>query len=130
MIQVKRMSHVTLETPDLERQIDYFTQVVGLQEAGRENGTAFLATKVGDIVVRVEKGSEARCARIAFQVDPATDLGDGLHPNQQGYEKMADAWVGAIEAVPEPGSLCILGLALPLLLARRRQFAQRSDNKC
>ena len=60
MIQVKRMSHVTLETPDLERQIDYFTQVVGLQEAGRENGTAFLATKVGDIVVRVEKGSEAR----------------------------------------------------------------------
>ena len=44
MIQVKRMSHVTLETPDLQRQIDYFTQVVGLQEAGRENGTAFLAT--------------------------------------------------------------------------------------
>ena len=76
MIQVKRMSHVTLETPDLERQIDYFTQVVGLQEAGRENGTAFLATKVGDIVVRVEKGTEARCARIAFQVDPATDIAD------------------------------------------------------
>ena len=76
MIQVKRMSHVTLETPDLQRQIDYFTQVVGLQEAGRENGTAFLATKVGDIAVHVQKGSEARCARIAFQVDPATDIAD------------------------------------------------------
>ena len=76
MIQVKRMSHATFETPDLERQIDYFTQVVGLQEAGRENGTAFLATKVGDIVLRVKKGSEARCARIAFQVDPASDLAD------------------------------------------------------
>ena len=76
MIQVKRMSHVTLETPDLERQIDYFTQVVGLQEAGRENGTAFLATKVGDVVVRVEKGSEARCAGIAFQVDPAMGVAD------------------------------------------------------
>ena len=47
-----------------------------LQEAGRENGTAFLATKVGDLVVRVEKGSEARCASIAFQVDPATDFAD------------------------------------------------------
>ena len=76
MIQVKRMSHVTLETTDLQRQIDYFTQVVGLQEAGRENGTAFLATKVGDVAVRVQKGSEARCARIAFQVDPATDIAD------------------------------------------------------
>ena len=76
MIQVKRMSHATFETPDLERQIDYFTQVVGLQVAGRENGTAFLATKVGDIAVRVQKGSEARCARIAFQVDPATGIAD------------------------------------------------------
>ena len=56
MIQVKRLSHATFETPDLERQIDYFTQVVGLQVAGRENGTAFLATKVGDIAVRVREG--------------------------------------------------------------------------
>ena len=55
MIQVKRMSHATFETPDLERQIDYFTQVVGLQVAGRENGTAFLATKVGDIAVCSER---------------------------------------------------------------------------
>src|SRR4051794_2904234 len=93
MIQVKRMSHVTLETPDLQRQIDYFTQVVGLQEAGRENGTAFLATKVGDIVVRVEKGPEARCARIAFQVDPAADLArirkgleaEGLKPTESNH---------------------------------------------
>ncbi len=81
MIQVKRMSHVTLETPDLERQIDYFTQVVGLQEAGRENGTAFLATKVGDIVVRVEKGSEARCAGIAFQVVDQTSGQGGIWPS-------------------------------------------------
>ena len=30
MIQAKRMSHATFETPDLERQIDYFTQVEDL----------------------------------------------------------------------------------------------------
>ena len=38
MIQVKRISHATFETPDLGRQIDYFTQVVGLAVAARENG--------------------------------------------------------------------------------------------
>ena len=76
MIQAKRMSHATFETPDLERQIDYFTQVVGLQVAGRENGRAYLATKVGDLAVQVEKGDTARCARIAFQVDPQTDFAD------------------------------------------------------
>ena len=56
MIQVKRISHATLETPDLERQVDYFTQVVGLAVAGRENGRVHLATKVGDLAVQLEKG--------------------------------------------------------------------------
>src|SRR6185503_12549085 len=76
MIQVKRMSHATFETPDLERQIDYFTQVVGLAVAARENGQVHLATKVGDLAVRLEKGSQAKCARIAFQVDPQTPFDD------------------------------------------------------
>ena len=30
MINVKRISHATFETPDLDRQIDYFTQIAGL----------------------------------------------------------------------------------------------------
>jgi catechol 2,3-dioxygenase-like lactoylglutathione lyase family enzyme len=30
MIKAKRFGHVTLETPDLERQIAYFTEVAGL----------------------------------------------------------------------------------------------------
>ena len=70
MIKVKRISHATFETPDLERQIEYFTQVAGLALAARENGRAYLATKVGDLAVQLEKGDHARCARIAFQVDP------------------------------------------------------------
>ena len=39
MIKLRRIGHATFETPDLERQIDYFTQVVGLAPAGRENGS-------------------------------------------------------------------------------------------
>ena len=76
MIQVKRFSHATFETPDLERQIDYFTQVVGLAVAVRENGRAHLATKVGDLVVQLEKSDQARCTRLSFQVDPDTEFGD------------------------------------------------------
>jgi catechol 2,3-dioxygenase-like lactoylglutathione lyase family enzyme len=29
MLQVKRIGHATLATPDLERQLDYYTRVVG-----------------------------------------------------------------------------------------------------
>ena len=76
MIQVKRFSHAAFETSDLERQIDYFTQVVGLAVAARENGRAHLATKVGDLVVQLDKGEQARCSKLAFQVDPDTEFGD------------------------------------------------------
>lgn len=76
MIDVKRIGHATFETPDIDRQIDYFTQVTGLVLAERANGRAFLATKVGDLVVQLEKGDASRCARLAFQVAPATEFGD------------------------------------------------------
>jgi catechol 2,3-dioxygenase-like lactoylglutathione lyase family enzyme len=74
MIQVTRIGHATLETPDLDRQIEYFTDVVGLVPAERQNGRAFLATKLGDLAVVLEKGTEAKCARISFQAAAATDF--------------------------------------------------------
>ena len=66
MIKVTRIGHATFETPDVERQVDYFTDIVGLVPAEKANGRAYLATRVGDLVVQLEKGSEARCARISF----------------------------------------------------------------
>lgn len=76
MIAAKRFAHVTFETPELERQITYFTEVAGLSLAERGNGRAFLATKHGDLAVTLESGKEARCARLAFQVAPDTEFAD------------------------------------------------------
>lgn len=76
MIEAKRFSHVTFETSDLERQIAYFTEVAGLVVAERENGHAYLATKLGDLAVHVETGERARCSRLAFQAAPETDFKD------------------------------------------------------
>ena len=76
MIEAKRFSHVTFETSDLERQIAYFTEVAGLALAERENGRAYLATKLGDLVVQLATGEKARCGRLAFQVAPETEFKD------------------------------------------------------
>jgi catechol 2,3-dioxygenase-like lactoylglutathione lyase family enzyme len=76
MIKVTRIGHATFETPDVERQIAYFTDIVGLVLAERDGDRAFLATRLGDLVVQLEKGPAPRCARISFQVAPDTDFAD------------------------------------------------------
>jgi catechol 2,3-dioxygenase-like lactoylglutathione lyase family enzyme len=97
MINVKRFGHVTFETLDLDRQIDYFTRIAGLVLAGRENGRAFLATKVGDLVVQLEEGDASRCARLAFQAAPDADLDElrrGIEAENLRCEMRNDASPG------------------------------------
>jgi catechol 2,3-dioxygenase-like lactoylglutathione lyase family enzyme len=74
MIAVRRISHATYETPDLARQIDYYTQVIGLELAAREEDRGILATRLGEEVLVLEAGASARCSRLAFQLGPNDDL--------------------------------------------------------
>src|SRR5712675_2296466 len=76
MLQVKRIGHATLTTPDLERQLDYYTRVIGLSVVHKEKGRAILATKVGQEVVVLEHGDRPAGVRLSFQVAPGTDLGE------------------------------------------------------
>ena len=76
MIKVTRIGHATFETPDVDRQVAYWSDIAGLVLAERENVRAYLATKVGDLAVQLEKGPEARCARISFQAAATTDFAE------------------------------------------------------
>jgi catechol 2,3-dioxygenase-like lactoylglutathione lyase family enzyme len=76
MIKVTRIGHATFETPDLDRQIDYFTNVVGLVLAERAGDRAWLATRVGDLAVQLDKGDASRCSRLSFQAAAATDFNE------------------------------------------------------
>src|ERR1700722_5462930 len=102
MIQVTRIGHATFETPDIDRQIAYWTEIVGLVLAERENGRAFLATKVGDLVVQLEKGATSRCARISLQAAAETDvdrLRRGLEQEGVRSERRADPSPGIAQAI-------------------------------
>ena len=74
MIPARRIGHITLETPDIERQVDYFLSIVGLVEAAREKDHVYLASKIGPLTVQIDKGDTARCARLSFEVAPDTDF--------------------------------------------------------
>ena len=74
MIKPRRIGHATFETPDMERMIDYYTEVVGLVLAEREKDRAYLASKVGLLTVQINKAAAERCTSLSFEVAPSTDF--------------------------------------------------------
>src|SRR3981189_207435 len=97
MLKGTRIGHATFETPDLERQIDYFTNVIGLVLAERDAGRAYLATRVGDLAVQLDLGEASRCSRLSFQAAPGTDFGE----LRRGLA--AEGLRGDLRADPSPG---------------------------
>ena len=59
MIKVRRLGHATLATPDIERQVAYWTGVMGLQVVDRGKDCVFLATKLGEEAIALERGADS-----------------------------------------------------------------------
>jgi catechol 2,3-dioxygenase-like lactoylglutathione lyase family enzyme len=70
MINVKRLGHATIETPDISRQVAHFQEVLGLVLVGEEPGRAFLATPAGQLAIVLERGEVSRTSKLAFEVSP------------------------------------------------------------
>ena len=74
MINVLRAGHATFTTPDLEQQVAYYTDVMGLIVIERDKSRAFLATRTGLEAISLEQGDKSDLVRLAFQVAPDADL--------------------------------------------------------
>src|ERR1700704_3223878 len=74
MIQVKRLGHATFTTPDLDGQVTYYSDVLGLSVIERDKNRAFLATATGIEAIALERGDAVALTRLSFQVAPGSDL--------------------------------------------------------
>lgn len=102
MIEARRLAHATFETADLEAQIAYYTEVIGLNLRYRDNDRAFLASKLGEEAITLVRGSTPRLTQLALQVDPGTDLGELSRRLQQegiASERRRDISPGVREAI-------------------------------
>ena len=70
MVQAIRIGHLTIDTPDIERSLEYYIDVVGLVLVERTPQQAFLATPVGQLAVELRVGGEPGCSRISLEVAP------------------------------------------------------------
>jgi catechol 2,3-dioxygenase-like lactoylglutathione lyase family enzyme len=75
MVPVRRIAHAGFETPDPERLVGYYTDVIGLSVVGHDKDATYLAS-LQDHAVVVRRGSSPRCVRLAFQIAPDGDLAE------------------------------------------------------
>jgi catechol 2,3-dioxygenase-like lactoylglutathione lyase family enzyme len=100
MIKAKRIGHATFETPDIDRQIEYYQEIVGLVLASREENRACLASPLGQLAIVLENGARQRCTRLSFEV--ARNLGvDDLIRSLAGLGLRADACSDALPGVSQ-----------------------------
>ena len=76
MVQCKRIGHVTLETPDVERVAEYYEQVMGLRAIARTKDDIYFSTRVGQLALCVRKAASPRCSAMSFEIAPNTDLSE------------------------------------------------------
>jgi catechol 2,3-dioxygenase-like lactoylglutathione lyase family enzyme len=74
MIRVKKIAHATYETPDLDQQTEYYTDILGLNLVAREKDAVYLASTLDHHSVVLRKGDAAQCVRLGFQLGPDDDL--------------------------------------------------------
>jgi catechol 2,3-dioxygenase-like lactoylglutathione lyase family enzyme len=74
VIRVKKLSHATYETPDVDQQVDYYTNILGLVLVAKEKNVAYLANANDHHSVILRRGEQPRCTGMAFQLGPDDDL--------------------------------------------------------
>ena len=74
MIRVKKIAHATYETPDLDQQVEYYSDILGLNLVAKEKDAAYLASTIDHHSVVLRRGSAARCVRLGFQLGTDDDL--------------------------------------------------------
>ncbi len=74
MTAIQKISHAAYETPDIPKQVEYYTDVIGLTLVDQDKDAAYLASTVEHHSIVLTKGSVARCTRLGFQIGPDADL--------------------------------------------------------
>ena len=96
MLKVLKLGHVEFEVRDLGRMAEFYVEVLGLTETGRDRGVVYLSTAVDHHSLILRQGSRTRMTKIAFQIAPMSDEDVVAHFHGHGLttELLSDSQPG------------------------------------
>jgi len=66
MVRVKKIAHAVYEMPDIDKQSEYYTEVIGLTATDKNKDAVYLASTLDHHSVVLRKGAQAKCVRLGF----------------------------------------------------------------
>lgn len=102
IIQARRLGHAVLETPDMDRQVEFYTDLVGFNLVERTADAVWLASRAGQLALEFRRGEQANCKALSFEVASGTDFGavqSALSEEGIAAELRSDATPGMPEAL-------------------------------
>jgi lysophospholipase L1-like esterase len=122
------LNHIYTDRPTTTVIVANLTPLTGTPASKWEATADAYNALIPDVVAKyATTGKSAYFLDMHSKLTAADISGDGVHPNQSGYDKMGDAWFGAIQAVPEPSSIALSAVGSLMLLAygwRKRKNAR------
>ena len=74
MLNVLKLGHAEFEVRDVERMAEFYSNVIGLSETGRDGQTVYLSTSINHHSIVLRGGaSKTRLSKLAFQVSPVAN---------------------------------------------------------
>ena len=89
MIGVRKIAHACYEVPDLDKQVEYYTDILGLTLSAKDKDAAYLSSTIDHHSVILKRGAKAQCTHIGFQIGPDDDLNDFNKQTQANNVKTA-----------------------------------------
>lgn len=74
MIRYKKLGYVVLQVTDLQKSVDFYQNIVGMQLVEQENGTAYLRCSRDHHNLILEQSFEAGLKRVAFELESASQF--------------------------------------------------------
>ena len=107
MIRVRKISHAIYETPDLDKQTEYYTNILGLTLTGKDKETVYLANTVDHHSVILRSAAVPKCTSIGFQIGSDDDLGafekqTAAHGLRTSRRKDAEPTIGDMVVFEDP----------------------------
>ncbi|MDO9413866.1 MAG: VOC family protein [Pseudolabrys sp.] len=76
MIGVRKIAYACYETPDLQQQTEYYTDMLGLTLVEKDSDAVYLANTIDHHSVILRQGDTAQCTRLGFQLGPDDNLAE------------------------------------------------------